>query len=244
MSSVAAAAAVGSSHHPAGSSGALANFLQYPFGRIALAVVAVGLAGFGLWCAARAFSRHPHAATFIKSLLIRLDYLVGAGVHAALVSMAVQHLLGRRNQHDVTGDESTRTLVAQLMTYPLGQIIATMAGAYIVIGGVQQFYNAWTVDLDDLLDMTALRPHTRKLLHILSRVGLASRAVILGLFGMFIMLAAWHRNPSEARGLGGAIEMLALPPYGPPIFAAISGGLFAYAIYEFLRARYRRRHTM
>lgn len=240
----AARAALGWARQPAGSTGAFAAILrQHRFGQAALALVAVGLAGFGVWCAARAFSRLPHATTRWKSLVSRADYFIGAAIHAALVVMCVQLLLGLRSDADVSGDESTRGLVATLLAYPLGWVIVTVIGAYVTINGLFQIHVGLTTNLDDLLATEHLTPGPRRAIFAVSRLGIAARGAVLAIFGLFIALAAWYTDAARAHGIGGTLQELAHRA-GVGMLGLTAAGLIAYALYEFLRARYRRPQTM
>jgi uncharacterized membrane protein (DUF2068 family) len=47
-------------------------------------------------------------------------------------------------------------------------------------------------------------------------------------------------NPSEARGLDGALAALAEQPFGPYLLALVAAGLAAYGVFALVEARYRR----
>jgi hypothetical protein len=51
---------------------------------------------------------------------------------------------------------------------------------------------------------------------------------------------AWEFDFREARGLDGALLELSQAPYGGILLGAVAVGLFAYALYCFVQARYRR----
>ena len=67
------------------------------------------------------------------------------------------------------------------------------------------------------------------------------RWALLLLAGLWLLLlAAWHRNPGEAKGLGGAQEELLEQPWGEPLVGAVALGLVAYGLYSVAAARYHR----
>jgi hypothetical protein len=78
----------------------------------------------------------------------------------------------------------------------------------------------------------------------IGRLGIASRGIVFAVVGCLLVLAAYHSNPNEAKGLGGALDALQRQPYGPWLLAAVAAGLFAYGVYLFIRARYRRIELM
>jgi hypothetical protein len=58
--------------------------------------------------------------------------------------------------------------------------------------------------------------------------------------GGFLLVAAWQSDPSEARGLGGALATLQAQPFGQVLFGVVALGLAAFGAFEFAEARYRR----
>ena len=74
----------------------------------------------------------------------------------------------------------------------------------------------------------------------LGRLGFAVRGLVFVLIGAFLGLAALHSNSSEVRGLGGALESLQDQPYGWALLALTAAGLFAFGMFGFVQARYRR----
>ena len=56
----------------------------------------------------------------------------------------------------------------------------------------------------------------------------------------FLGLAALHSSSSEVRGLGGALASLEAQPYGWALLAVVAAGLFAFGLFGFVQARYRR----
>jgi hypothetical protein len=72
------------------------------------------------------------------------------------------------------------------------------------------------------------------------RVGHAARGVTFGITGVYLLVAALHQSPEEARGLAGALAALLEQPYGPVLLGVVAAGLAMYGLYMFVEARYRR----
>ena len=68
----------------------------------------------------------------------------------------------------------------------------------------------------------------------------AARALAIGVTGAFVVLAAYQADPSEAHGLGGALETLQRQPSGSYMLAAVAAGLLVHGAFMLLVARYRR----
>ena len=71
------------------------------------------------------------------------------------------------------------------------------------------------------------------------RIGTAARAIAIGVAGVFL-LAAYHSDPGEVRGLGAALEIVQHQPFGPYMLGTIAFGLLVYGAFVFAIARYRR----
>ena len=74
----------------------------------------------------------------------------------------------------------------------------------------------------------------------LGRAGYAARAAVFLVIGGFLVVAAYQSDPSEARGLGGALLALQAQPFGRALFGLVALGLAAFGAFEFAEARYRR----
>jgi len=59
------------------------------------------------------------------------------------------------------------------------------------------------------------------------------------IIGGFLIVAAWQHDPSEARGLGGALATLQQQVYGQILLGIVAVGLIAFGVYSLLEARYR-----
>ena len=69
-------------------------------------------------------------------------------------------------------------------------------------------------------------------------VGLIARGVVFGMMGLFLVRAALQRDPSEAGGLGEALQELARQPYAPVVLGGVALGLAAYGAYQLALARW------
>jgi hypothetical protein len=114
-----------------------------------------------------------------------------------------------------------------------------IAGACVVGYGVWQLWRAWCADIDRMLSLGEMPAEARRPIVHVSRFGIGARGVVFGVIGIGLILAAWHTDPQEAMGVGGALAWLAGGAYGPWVLAVVAAGLIAYGVYEFVRARYR-----
>lgn len=227
-----------------GSRGALKMIAGEPFGRVVLTVVMIGLAGYALWQFFRTAFDPEHDANDYrpKALGRRIVYLVSGCIHAGLVIAAAQLLIGYGSFHD--DNAQARDWTARLMGYPAGQWVVAATGAGFVGGGLWQLIKGLRADLDKQLALGRMGPAWHRVTIWAGRLGIAARGIVFDVIGCLLILAAYHENPSEAKGLSGALAALQRQPYGPWLLAGVAVGLFAYGVYLFLRARYRRIELM
>ena len=237
---MAAAVAFGRGGRTTGSRGALQTLLEQPFGRVLLVLVAFGLACYAAWQFIRAVEDPEHEGADAKAVAKRVGLFVSGVIHVGLVIAAIGMLGGGRGGADGSGDGSAQDWTARLMSYPLGQWLVAIVGMAIGGYGVHQLVRAYKADLDSQLVLAGLSAATQRWVRRVSRFGMAARGVVFGIIGLFLVLAAWRQNPSEARGLGGALRSLQEQGYGPWLLGLVALGLIAYGIYEFVLARYRR----
>jgi len=74
----------------------------------------------------------------------------------------------------------------------------------------------------------------------MGRLGFFARAVVLLIVGGFLALAALHADPSEAKGLAGALRAIQAQPFGRLLFSITALGLFTFGAFQFVVAYYRR----
>jgi hypothetical protein len=67
--------------------------------------------------------------------------------------------------------------------------------------------------------------------------------VTFGIIGGFLIHAGLAADPTEARGLDGALAVLAQQPYGPWLLGVVALGLVAYGLFCLSQALYRRVST-
>ena len=237
---LAAAAALGRGGQTTGSRGALQTLLEQPFGRVLLGVVAFGLACYAAWQFIRAVEDPEREGTEGKAIAKRAGFFISGVIHVGLVVAAVQMVGGKGGGGDGSGDSGAQDWTAKLMSYPLGQWLVAGVGLAIAGYGLWQIIRAYKADLDSQLVLSKLGAMAQGWVRRISRFGMAARGVVFGIIGAFLVVAAWHANPGEARGVGGALDSLQGRSYGPWLLGVVALGLVAYGVYEFVRARYRR----
>ncbi len=216
--------------------GAVEEVARQPFGSVLLGVLGIGLLAFAVWRAVQAALDVEDKGTSGKGLVARAMFAISGVIHASLALFAFNLLRGRGGG---SGD-GTKSMTAELMSQPFGQVLVALVGVAVIGFAVYQFKQAKTGKMLEKLSLTGLAARQRTWVERISRAGALARAVVFLLVGTFFLQAAIQADPGEAGGLGEALQTLASQPFGPVLLGLVALGLVAYAVYQFLEARYRR----
>jgi hypothetical protein len=128
------------------------------------------------------------------------------------------------------------------MALPAGIWLVRAVGVAVAGFGLSQLYSAWTVKLDEELDLHHMPGRMRQWAVRFGRCGMAARGVVFGVIGVSLLIAASQADPSEARGLGEALRALRGQTYGAWLLGGVAFGLIAYGLYQCVAACYRPIH--
>jgi hypothetical protein len=233
-------AAIGAGGSTEGSKGAIMTIASQPFGRVLLGLAALGLIGYVIWRFVQACLDPEHQGRDVKGIVTRLGYAVSGIAYAVLAFFAARMALGMGGGGG--GDSSQQELTARLMSQPFGQWLVGIVGAIIIGVGLFHFYRAYKANFMQAYGggMSAAQ---RRWAKRIGQFGLSARGVTFCIIGDFLIIAAVQADPSETKGLGGALQTLAEQPYGPWLLGIVALGMVAYGVYNFSQARYKRVET-
>jgi hypothetical protein len=231
--------ALGDGGQTEGTGGALQTIANQPFGQILVGLVALGLAGYGLWLLVRAGLQtgSKRGSSDAKEIIKRIGIAIAGIIHLALGFYAFQILTGSASGG---GQDTAQTWVAQIMQQPWGRWLVVLAGLCVIGAGLYRLYQAYTTEFRKELDLDDMDATERKWTIRFGRMGLAAQGIVFIMIGSFLVQAGVQYDPSEVRGLGGALQTLAQQPYGPWLLGIVALGLIAHGIYMFIKMRYRR----
>ena len=234
---LAVALARGSGGETTDSRGVLHRIADAPFGKVALAIIAVGLAGYAVWRVTEAMANPASLGSDAKDVFRRIGHGVRGVIYAALAFAAARLAIG-----DSSGGSpgQTQDLTARVMEMPGGRWMIGLVGAIIAGYGIHSLVKAWRSDIGKHMRVAEMsRDTSRQIIHV-SRFGIAARGVVFVIIGWFFIQAALETNAREAGGVGEALDTLARQPHGPWLLGIIALGLVAFGIHSLLEAKYRR----
>ena len=203
-----------------------------------LILIAIGLFGYALWRFIQGALDTEGKGSDGKGLVQRLAMIATGVIYSGLGLAAVRMASGGGGA--AAGGESTQGFTAKLMSAPFGVALVALAGAGVIVYGLSQIRSGWTASFQEKLKLAEMSPGERQLAIRSGRTGLIARGIVFVLTGGFLIRAALQADPSEVRGLGGALDALAAQPYGPWLLALVAAGLVAFGIHSLVEARYRR----
>lgn len=218
-----------------GVGGAMRSMGPQPLGGVLLIVLAAGLLGYALWKLVQGIMDPDQKGSDPHGILRRVGYVGSGVIHCGLAFTAAQSVLGAE-------DSSEDAVAASAMAFqpPLGPILVGLVGLVVIGVGLYQLYAAYGANFRDDLKLNQMSGGEERWVILAGRVGTTARALAIGVAGAFVVLAAYQSDPSETRGLGGALETLQRQPSGSYMLGAVAAGLLVYGAFMLLVARYRR----
>ena len=217
------------------SRGAIRAIVQQPFGRVLLLAVIAGLVSYVCWRIVAAIGDLEKKGSDAKGLALRARMLFAAGIYSGVTAAAVKTLMGASSRGG--GDKMARDWTERAMAAPFGSWLVALIGAGFVVGGLYQCFRAYRGAFEKKLELSAVGARARRWLLRVCAFGLSARGLVFCIAGLFLVQAGLHSDPSQARGLGGALNSLQAQLYGRFLFGIVAAGLAAYGIYCAVRAR-------
>ncbi|ANE48987.1 hypothetical protein SY83_16905 [Paenibacillus swuensis] len=216
--------------------GSLRAIGAQPFGSVILIILAIGLTGYFLWCMIQTFMDPDRNGTDWKGILKRIGSFASGIIYGSLAYSAIRTVI-KAGGSQGTNEQS---MTASLLEKPFGATMVAIAGVLVIALGIYQLIKAVKASFTKRFRKEEMSPRVYAAAVRISRVGITARAVVFGLIGYFLMVTAIQSDSSETKGLDGALAELAKQPYGQWLLGAVAIGLFAYGIYLFTLARYRK----
>ena len=223
------------------SSDAFGAILEQPLGRVLLGAVALGLLCYAIWRIVTAVADTEGKGREPKGLAIRAGYAGRALIYGALAVEAAR-LVMRDASGGGGGGGAAEHWSARLMALPAGRWILALVAAAIAAYGVYQIVRAVTSDVQKHMRLHDLDASSARWAVRTSRFGIAARGAIFVMVGWLVAQAALSASAQQAGGTEDALRAFQ-SAQSPWVLGIIALGLIAYALHQFLNARYRIVHT-
>jgi Domain of Unknown Function (DUF1206) len=216
--------------------GALRTVAGDSIGRVVVIVLAFGFGAYALWRLAQVFLGHDveergGEAKWGK----RLSSLGKAAIYAALCWATIEILTGGSSG----GSGGEREATKGILGWPAGRWLVGALALGILGAALWNLYRALSGSYEDQLKTGEMSERELRWTKRIAVAGLLSRAVVFGIVAWFFAKAAIEYDPSQARGLDGALRKLAQEPYGDVLLGIVAVGLLAFGLFSVIQARYR-----
>jgi hypothetical protein len=239
IGALAARAALGAGGGTTDSRGALSVIGDGPMGTIALVAIGVGLLGYMAWRLVAAVTDAEGKGDEPTKLAVRAAQ-AARGVAYGVLGLQALRLIGDRGDSGAQGQgEAARDWTARLLEMPFGRALVVGVGVGVLGYAAYQIYRAFSDKAKKHLDLYEAGPTQATWIVRLGRFGIAARAVVFAMIGVFIGRAGMHANSGEAGGIAQSLQALGSADYGRLVLGAVAFGLIAYGIYQLATARYR-----
>jgi hypothetical protein len=223
--------------HAVGVIGALQAWGDWPLGIVLLWIAGGGLYAFAGWRALQAFLDVDRLGATPAALGARAGKAISGVVYGGLGVSVFGLLDAMEDLREVDDQAATQEAVRNALATPWGGPLVIAFGTVIAVAGAANMVRAVVSHFTGSL---ACEEGVAWCAGSLARVGYFARGVAMALAGYLTAVAGWHARASEARGVGGALEMLRTQPFGHGLLGLIGLGLMAFGAFGLMKAGLRR----
>jgi hypothetical protein len=216
---------------------ALHTVAKSGFGRVLLAALAIGLAGYALWRFAQALLGRKLETGEREGVLKRIGFAARGALYAWLAFLCAELVVDAHKSTGGGNNEDKAT--ARVLDLPLGGWLVAAAGLFVIGAGLFNVYRGLSRKFRKDLKEQQMGSKERRWYSVIGVIGHEARGAVFLLAGVFLVRAAWQYDPEEAVGLDGALAKLAHAQYGDLLLGLTAAGLFAYGLFCLIQARYR-----
>ena len=218
------------------SRGALNVIHDGPMGTLALVAIGVGLLGYMAWRLVAAVTDAEGKGDEPTKLAVRAAQAARGLAYGALGVQALRQIGG---ENAGAQGQATRDWTARLLDMPFGRALVVGVGLGVLGYAAYQVYRAFSDKATKHLDLYEAGHTQARWIVRLGRFGIAARAVVFAMIGVFLVRAGMRADSGEAGGIAQSLQALGAADYGRLVLGAVAFGLIAYGIYQLATARYR-----
>ena len=202
------------------------EYLGHGLGKLILAIVAAGMAGYGAWRLSDALFGTESGRHHWKAWCKRIGAATSGAIYCWLAFKAARVLMAKS-----VGGNETQHHAAEALHFSGGELLLLGAGLILLGAGIVQLYKATRATFLEQLSEEAAR---RAWVKWLGRIGYGARGVIFLTVGYMLVRSGLDRSASEAGNLDDALDW-----WSSPLRSAIAAGLLLFGVFSIVEAAYR-----
>lgn len=215
--------------------GAFETVAEQPFGGFLMFVLIVGLLALVCWHVIQAVTGDPVEGDEPAD---RAKYAAKAVIYAVLSFAAIRVLLDDTPEGGGgSGNQTEQSAARTVFDWPAGRLLVGLIG--VVLLGVAAYHLIKYVVNKEFMQRLSPPAGTERALEAAGRLGYAARAVVVGISGVFFIVAAVQHDPKESRGISGAVQELAQQDWGRIVLWLVAIGLLVFGLFTLAEAKYR-----
>ncbi len=222
--------------------GAIERIAGDGYGRFLLIALCIGLLALVVWKALQAIAGDPVEGTEATDRAeFAIKGVVYAGALIAAVTVLIANWSSSSTSQSGSGGDTKQQATATVLEWPAGQFLVIAAGLGIIAFG---FYELWSHTIEggfmDRIDTSSVSEEAGHTIDVAGRVGYAAKGATTALVGVFLVIAGWQHDPDDTTGLSGALTELGDAAWGSVLLWIVAVGMFGYAAFSLVEARFRR----
>jgi hypothetical protein len=233
---IALLSALGLAPKASGAVEAFEAWAAWPLGIVLLWLIGLGLYGFAAWRALQSVLDADRQGTSPKAIASRIGQAVSGLVYGGMAISVFGVIDALEDLRELEDQADTRASIQALLDMPMGIMLVTSVGVFILACGVGNIVQAFYRDF--CARLVCSEPMARRAA-LLGRIGYAARGIVFLPAGAFMVLAGLHARSAEVKSTGAALDWLKAQPFGPLLLGVTALGLIAFGAFAFVEARFR-----
>ncbi|MEY2425846.1 MAG: hypothetical protein QOI61_1418 [Actinomycetota bacterium] len=213
--------------------GALQTLARQPFGRVLLLLLALGFAAMVAWSLAELVRKRDGERSGHWSH--RLVAAGRAAIYAGLALSTVQLLV----KDESSDSDKQEKLTARLLGWPGGRWLVGALALALLGAAAFNLYRAVSRRYEKHWDRKRMDARARRIAGPVEAVGNVGHAMVFGLVGWFLAMAALHFDPTEPKSLDESLSTLVHEPHGRSLCLIVAAGMVAWAMNALAQSRWR-----
>ena len=238
---IAGGALGGKTNDSASGPGAAQAIQKQTGGDVALVLLGIGMLLFAVFCLVDSVRNKGGDDSEAKRWAKRGLSLWQAALYAAFgIYCFVKVISGSSSGSSGHSNRRQSQWSAEVLRWPAGWFwLGALGVALFVVAGIQ-VYRAVKRKFRKHLEEYRMSPRVRSIGTGLGVAGYVGRGGAYALVGWFVLHAAIENDPDKGKGVDGSARMLANSSGGPALLWILAALIFAFGLYLFVEARYRK----